>query len=143
LALIGEGERTKTFQENDMSGKCLWITVALFLTFATSLLQAQPDQIQLDHTAAFGSKQRTSVTFPHMRHIETGLSCKDCHHRYDQGKNVLEESDLNEGTPNIRCSECHSSASRFKLREAFHRQCMDCHSKKKTGPRFCGECHRK
>jgi hypothetical protein len=26
------------------------------------------------------------------------------------------------------------------LREAFHDQCIGCHSKK-TGPRYCGECH--
>ena len=56
---------------------------------------------------AFQTRERPPVPFPHGRHMEEGLSCKDCHHRYEQGKNVLDESDLEPGKPGIRCQECH------------------------------------
>jgi c(7)-type cytochrome triheme protein len=122
------------------------ITMAILVAFIIPWVKAQPDKIKLDHVVAFGKKQRPPVLFPHNQHIETGLSCKDCHHRYEKGKNVLEDSELEEGKPGIKCSECHGPKTRPKLREAFHRQCMDCHNKmkktgKKTGPRLCGECH--
>ena len=124
----------------------LWMTVLALVLLGSSMAGAQPDQIKLDHVQAFCKKQRPPVLFPHGKHMEGELSCKDCHHRYEQGKNVLEESELEEGKPGIRCSECHSSKVRPKLREAFHRQCIDCHTKtqkagKKSGPRLCGECH--
>jgi hypothetical protein len=123
------------------------ILVASLAILNGSPLQAQPDKIVLDHSKDFGKKGRPSVPFPHNRHIESGLSCKDCHHVYEKGKNVLDESKLEEGNPGIRCSTCHRATSRPDLEEAFHQQCMGCHKQllkeKKTGPRFCGECHRR
>jgi len=106
-----------------------------------SPLQAQPDKIVLDHSKILGGKTRPEVTFPHNRHMESDLSCKDCHHIYENGKNVLDESNLEEGNQGIRCSACHGPKFRLNLQEAFHNQCIGCHTKKRTGPRFCGECH--
>ncbi|RPJ07678.1 MAG: cytochrome c class III [Deltaproteobacteria bacterium] len=122
------------------------ILVAALVALSGSLLQAQPDNIVLDHSKSFGKKGRSPVPFPHSRHIEAGPSCKDCHHLYENGKNVLDESTLEEGNPGVHCSACHSSKSRIDLEQAFHHQCMGCHKrflkeKKKTGPRLCGECH--
>jgi hypothetical protein len=122
------------------------ITVAVLLIFAGSPLRAQPDKIVLDDLNASGGKKRPAVTFLHNRHVESGLSCKDCHHIYENGKNVLDESKLEEGNQNIRCSACHGPKSRLNLEKAFHNQCIGCHrkyekEKKKTGPRFCGGCH--
>jgi c(7)-type cytochrome triheme protein len=137
----------KGFKGSDGMKKAgLGMVVGLLFSLMVSLLAAQPEQVTLDHREAFGKKQRPPVLFPHNRHMEGDLSCKDCHHRYEQGKNILDESELEEGKPGIRCSECHDSKSSLKLREAFHRQCIDCHSildkaGKKTGPRLCGECH--
>jgi c(7)-type cytochrome triheme protein len=117
------------------------LTLAVALAAFTGVLAwAQSDQMKLDHPEGFGKKQRPPVVFPHNRHVEANLTCKDCHHRYEQGKNALDESELEPGKPGIRCSECHDSKSRPRLREAFHDQCIGCHSKK-TGPRYCGECH--
>jgi len=129
-----------------MKKRLFWITAGAMVVLGVSLAGAQPDQITLDHIQAFGKKQRPPVLFPHNRHMEGGLSCKDCHHRYEQGKNVLDEGELEEGKPGIRCSECHPSKARIKLREAFHRQCIDCHTRtekagKPSGPRLCGQCH--
>ena len=116
------------------------ITVALLLVLTGSSLRAQPEKIVLE------GKTRPAVTLPHNRHAEAGLSCKDCHHIYENGENVLDESKLEEGDESIRCLACHGPKFRPNLEQAFHNQCMGCHTryqkeKKKTGPRYCGECH--
>lgn len=118
------------------------IAATAFLILAGSPLQAQPDKIVLDQ----GGKTRPAVIFPHNRHVEAGLSCKDCHHVYENGKNVLEEDKLEEGNQGIRCSACHGSKSRLDLEQAFHNQCIGCHAtylkkNEKTGSRYCGGCH--
>ena len=126
-----------------MKTKCcrvLMITVAVLLVLTGSSLRAQPEKIVLE------GKKRPAVTLPHNKHVEAGLSCKDCHHIYENGKNILDESKLEEGNQDIRCSACHGPTFRPNLEQAFHNQCMGCHTryqkeKKKTGPRFCGECH--
>jgi hypothetical protein len=122
------------------------ITVAALLVLSNSPAGAQPDKIVLDHSNISGGRTRPPVTLPHNRHVEAGLSCKDCHHIYQNGKNVLDESKLEEGNKSIRCSACHGPKSRLNLEQAFHNQCIGCHTKyqkekKKTGPRYCGECH--
>ena len=126
--------------------RVLMITVAALLILTGSPFRAQPDNIVLDNSKVLGGKTRPAVTFPHNRHAEAGLSCKDCHHIYENGKNVLDESKLEEGNQGIRCSACHGPKFRLNLEQAFHNQCMGCHMKvlkknKKTGPLYCGECH--
>jgi len=127
--------------------KALMITVAAVLILIwTPGAPAQPDKIVLDSSKVLGGKSRQAVTFPHNRHAEAGHSCKDCHHLYKDGKNVLDEGTLEEGKEGIRCSACHRPSSRFNLEQAFHNQCIGCHRKgqkqhKKMGPRFCGGCH--
>ena len=122
------------------------IAVVALMVLTGSLLRAQPDRIVLDSSKVPGKKQRPAVMFPHNRHIEIELPCKDCHHFYQDGKNILDESKLEEGNQDIRCSACHGPRSRLNLQEAFHDQCMGCHKRyqkenKKTGPRYCGGCH--
>ena len=126
----------------------LWMIAfaALLILLSTSPVNAQPDKIVLDISAICGKRTRPPVSFPHNRHVEAGLSCKDCHHIYENGKNVLDESKLEEGNKDIRCSACHGPKSRPDLDQAFHDECIGCHIKyekegKKTGPRYCGECH--
>lgn len=131
-----------TLKEKNMKAigyRVLMITLAFFWLLNGSPLRAQPDKIELE------GKTRPAVTFPHNRHIETGLSCKDCHHLYENGKNVLDEGKLEEGNQKIRCSACHGQNSRLDREQAFHNQCIGCHRKykkgEKTGPRYCGGCH--
>jgi hypothetical protein len=129
-----------------IGGRLLMIMVAALLVLSNSPLRAQPDKMVLDSSNVKGKKQRPAVTFPHNRHVEIELPCKDCHHIYENGKNVLDESRLEEGNQDIHCSACHGPKSRRNLKQAFHDQCMGCHKKsqkenKKTGPRYCGECH--
>ena len=122
------------------------LLIAVICFLAATDLMAQQDNMELNHPEVFMKRERPPVSFPHNRHVEGGLSCKDCHHRYENGKNVLDESTLQEGNQEIKCSACHSPQSRTDLQRAFHHQCLSCHKKnekerKKTGPRFCGECH--
>ncbi len=105
------------------------ITVAALLVLTGSPLRAQPDKMILDNSKVSGGKTRPAVTLPHNRHVEAGLSCKDCHHIYENGKNILDESKLEEGNQGIRCSACHGPKFRLNLEEAFHNQCMGCHTK--------------
>lgn len=127
--------------------RTLWVSIMAVLGGLTlaSIVGAQPEALTLA-SPAFETRERPPVPFPHGRHMEGDLSCKDCHHRYEQGKNVLDESDLEPGKPGIRCQECHSTGGRGNLREVFHRQCLGCHQKMakegpKSVPRYCGECH--
>ncbi len=127
-------------------GRVLMILVAALMVLTGSPIQAQPNKIVLDHSKDFGKKGRSPVPFAHNRHVEAGISCKDCHHIYENGKNALDESKLEEGNQGIHCSACHRSKSQPDLQQAFHNQCIGCHQqflkeRKKTGPRFCGECH--
>jgi c(7)-type cytochrome triheme protein len=116
-----------------------------FILLANSLM-AQSDMMILDSLRGLSGKKRPPVPFPHNLHVEKGLSCKDCHHLYKKGGNVLDESNLTEGNKEIRCSSCHGSKSRLNLEQAYHGQCMGCHKKplkeqKKAPPRYCGGCH--
>ncbi|MDX9787404.1 MAG: cytochrome c3 family protein [Desulfobacterales bacterium] len=107
----------------------------------------QPEEIVLDNADSFQQKQRSAVLFQHEKHME-GLECLSCHHRYENGENVLDEAELEEGAENVTCVSCHNAESDIDLRKAFHRQCMGCHMKLRkqshsTGPELCGECHPK
>jgi hypothetical protein len=120
--------------------RVLMMTTFFLLVSAAPLLWAQPEKIVLE------GRTRPAVTFPHQRHMEAELSCKDCHHLYENGKNILDESKLEEGNKDLRCVACHGRGSRLNLEEAFHNQCIGCHRKaqrenKKAVPQYCGGCH--
>lgn len=125
------------------------VFIAGIIVLALSILSAQSDKMVLNNKDTFKVKERPPVEFPHGLHMEGELECTDCHHFYRNGKNVLDESTLEEGNSRIKCSNCHRRKKirrRYNLRDAFHLQCMGCHGKlkkvgKKTGPGLCGECH--
>ena len=125
-----------------MKGKCITVVLGgVIAAMMISILSAQPEKITLENVEAYKKKRRPPVHFPHEVHMAGDLACTDCHHRYENGKNILDESELEEGTPNIQCRACHTTQSRVNLRRAFHRQCIGCHRREKRGPRLCGECH--
>lgn len=133
-----------------MKRKCIGvlmiIMLATMIVLTDSVLMAQQEKMILDSSNVHKKRGRPVVTFPHSRHIEAGLDCKVCHHVYKNGKNVLDESQLVEGNTAIRCSNCHGTKMHLSSQQAFHKQCIGCHvkyekKKKKTVPRYCGECH--
>ena len=78
-------------------------------------------------------KVKGPVAFDHKAHTGIAKDCKACHHADAAGKEQ-------------KCSKCHGAkteAKKLSLKEAFHKQCKDCHMKEKKGPAKCDECHQK
>ena len=124
----------------------LSILLLTFL-FSSTPLFAQPEEIIINHSKSFANKRQPPVTFPHELHMEK-YECLDCHHRYENGKNVLDEDELEEGSPAAQCAGCHNLKIACDLQKAFHRQCLYCHVNNRKpgetfGPRMCVGCHKK
>lgn len=90
---------------------------------------------------AFIDPQRPAAVFLHDAHNEkAGIeNCNQCHHVYEDGKLVEDES-----SEDRRCADCHGLEDAGRqpgLRRAFHFNCKGCHQEKKKGPVMCGECH--
>ncbi len=110
------------------------------LTFA----YAQEEILNLNADPA-AARQRTPVAFSHDLHM--GLyECLDCHHKFENGVNVLDEDDLVEEAPEVSCGACHDDAASIDRQRAYHRLCMGCHIEVRkageaSGPEMCGACH--
>ncbi len=122
---------------------CIALLTLMVLSFiALPIFSADQD------SDPFPDRQRPPVNFLekyHDLHMES-QECMACHHKYEDGENVLDEGELEEDNPNIRCASCHNDTTKIDLQEAYHRQCMGCHNElsdkdQKTGPSLCGECH--
>jgi hypothetical protein len=90
---------------------------------------------------AFNKPQRPAAVFPHDAHNERAKieNCNQCHHVYEDGKLVEDES-----SEDRRCSDCHGIEDAGRqpgLMKAFHLNCKGCHQDQKRGPVMCGECH--
>ena len=104
-----------------------------------------PEEILIDHQG-YKSDKKGPVLFSHQAHAEDyGLSCDECHHVYENGKNVWEEGDEVQ-----KCNACHdpneSKGDVKKLQLAFHRNCKNCHKESGSDEapyRKCYDCHQK
>ncbi len=109
-----------------------------------SIAFAQEEIINLNADSEL-VRQRTPVAFSHELHM--GLyECLDCHHKYENGENVLDEDDLVEDSPEVNCGSCHDDKASIDRQRAYHRQCMGCHIQVRkageaSGPEMCGACH--
>ncbi len=79
-------------------------------------------------------KTKPAVSFDHKAHqAKAKDNCLACHHKDEKGKEQ-------------KCAACHDKAKadgkKVELKEAFHKQCKDCHKKEK-GPTKCEGCHKK
>lgn len=111
--------------------------------------QSLPEEIIIENEG-YKSDKKGPVELSHLNHSEDyDIACTDCHHDYQDGKNVWEE-----GAPAKKCIACHSPLKSEgkvkKLKLAFHRNCKNCHkdlAKKgitKDAPyKKCGACHQK
>lgn len=131
-----------------MSGHKPTIGVIAALVAIVGVLVIAYPLFSADSDDPFPDRQRPSVDFLdelHDLHMEN-QECLSCHHNYEDGENVLEEDELAEDNPDIRCAACHDDSSELDLQKAYHKQCMGCHeslyqSGHPTGPSLCGECH--
>ena len=118
------------------------IVLSMFVLGWISTAFSQDATMPLEDPA-LGTHQRPLVIFPHEEHSAV-IECQRCHHDFDANGNNL-------GGEGQACSECHAKTATgglLPLKQAFHVQCIGCHSKllaqgKKTGPITCGECHKR
>jgi c(7)-type cytochrome triheme protein len=123
-----------------------YFLLATFIPYlvSDSNLNAQEDEIYIENPASNHSKSRPSVYFSHENHMDS-YDCLDCHHDYQNGENVLDEDDLEDGK-SANCASCHSKDASIDLKTAYHRECMGCHRQlnKQEGdtlPITCQDCH--
>ncbi len=104
--------------------------VAFGLLLATAAAAAPfPDEILLSIRDIVQTKPH--VGFAHKGHGKYVSGCGTCHHR-------------DTGIVGQKCSGCHGSTeetTKVCLRQAYHKQCMGCHSRGKKGPTKCNQCH--
>lgn len=95
-------------------------------------------------TSPFKMK-KPPMKFNHEKHIADDIACIECHHVYENGKNVWHQGDVVQP-----CCACHKKKTENKvpsLEKAFHDNCRDCHRDlhkegKESGPyRKCTDCH--
>ncbi len=121
------------------------IIIALIGLISVSLLTtafSQEEMVVVDNSA-FDDVRRSPAAFVHDAHNEkAGIEeCFECHHVYEDGNLVEDESSEDQS-----CSDCHeleSSGSMPGLMKAFHQNCKGCHQREKSGPVMCGECHKR
>ena len=106
-----------------------------------------PEVIIIDNQA-FEEWKKGAVKLSHRKHVEEyGVSCVECHHEYEDGKNIWTEND-----PVKRCVTCHDPTETkddiIKLQFAYHNNCKDCHKAvveeddSKNAPYIkCADCH--
>ena len=113
---------TNNLKRRKTMKKFLFLVTATFLvsTFATAVVAVTNGPEEVNFTPKMGT-----VTFNHSAH--QGLTdCATCHHTGDYAQ----------------CKSCHGVNENVpKSKNAFHKQCKDCHKEAKKGPTKCKECH--
>lgn len=121
----------------------LYIGIAILVSmFALVPAYTQEDIMSLEDDA-FMDRQRPAAVFNHDQHNEKAEieECNVCHHIYEGGKWVEDESSEGQG-----CSDCHNVEEGHPTRplmKAYHDLCKQCHLDNDKGPVTCGECHPK
>lgn len=110
---------------------------------------APPDEIVIENTG-YKTDKKGPVKLHHKKHSEQyKVDCLECHHKYENGKNVLKKGD-----PMEKCAKCHSPLKKegkvLKLNLAYHKNCKNCHKEinkkdpsKKAPFKKCNDCHQK
>lgn len=131
------------------------IAIAILAAFAVAMMMGSgaiaqttksgdvKDVLELKDSV-FKKHTKTPVSFTHKKHsVDLKIKCTECHHVIKDGKNVWKEGDKV-----AMCASCHKSPLKnegktLSLKNAFHKNCKDCHKKMKKGPTKCNECHPK
>jgi len=141
-----------------MGKRGLWLSMliltSVFILFSGNLIAQEdsdepPEEITINNEG-YRQDRKGPVVFSHLAHAEDyEVACKDCHHDYEDGKNLWEEGD-----PVNRCSECHdpevSDGNVKKLLLAYHAKCIGCHKRlvkegisEEAPYNKCYQCHEK
>ena len=125
-----------------------FLAVPFLLVGVLSAADKGPETICIQNTG-YKRDIKGPVSFSHKKHHDDyGIACTECHHDYQNGKNVWKEGD-----PVKPCKQCHNPLKKQgkvpKLQNAYHRNCKSCHKElakagKKSGPyKKCTKCHAK
>jgi hypothetical protein len=98
-----------------------WATVGLTDPPEESWLKPQKTQ-----------REKPPVKFSHRRHPKPNITCKECHHDYQEGRNLWQEGQSVE-----KCQACHEltpKADVLEAKEAFHRQGKGCQCGSRRDP---------
>jgi hypothetical protein len=116
----------------------LMISAVMVLVLGSAY--SQDNMMHVD-SSVFSNPQRDAAVFRHDEHNDIAEidACNECHHIYEDGKKLEDESSEDE-----QCMDCHkakSSGNTPSLRKAYHANCKGCHLAKEKGPIRCGNCH--
>lgn len=130
------------------------LAIALFLVgivvYAASPEKHLPEPVRLVYKSTAGN-----VIFSHKVHANVpgyGLACQDCHHHPEYAETDFRAcGDCHQTPPEgetfpAACYDCHAldeieGMEVINRGEAFHRQCIQCHTGFGKGPSDCAECH--
>ena len=127
----------------------IFILLAGIAFVAVGILTAAdvPDEVTIS-SDVYKKDKKGPVKLNHKKHsADYGAKCTDCHHEYNDGKNVWAE-----GQPVKKCSACHDPEKKQgnadKLQNSYHKNCKDCHKEvtkagKKAPFKKCNDCHEK
>ena len=108
------------------------LAVVVAVVFSVgSALAAPPEKIVIKEI----QKTKSPVAYDHKAHGAKVKECKVCHHKDEAGKE--------QKCSTAACHGAKADGKKVELKEAFHKQCKDCHKKEKKGPQKCDECHPK
>ena len=140
-----------------MEKRFYWITAIAILFFCVGMLgyflapakrSELPSHILLPASAG-------DVVFSHEAHYASyKFACRECHHHPDTKDPSFVSCQTChtatvENTSYLKtCSECHKVAQIRKTpmlnsKDAFHKQCIDCHTTNKVPVTDCSSCHGK
>ena len=95
--------------------------LAVALVFGLGVaFAAPPDKMVIKEI----QKVKGPVHFDHKAHTGVAKNCQACHHADAAGKEQ-------------KCSKCHTDKTdgkKLSLKDAFHKQCKDCHTKRPRVP---------
>ncbi len=135
------------------------VCVATMMIFAVAVVvvvaaDKAPEMIILK-SKLWPNPTKANLEFSHKKHNEEyKIACNQCHHVYQDGKNVWKEGD-----PVKLCDACHTEPTiegekklapdqqKLNLKLAFHNECLGCHQKLKKekpdtkAPVVCAGCH--
>ena len=148
--------RNKMHLKKGLSLLALSVAVVfLWVAFSGAVVEC-PDDIMINNEG-WAKDKYEPAKLSHKKHAtEYKVQCTDCHHVYEDGKNVWEE-----GKAVQKCSECHNvyklgkdlreasdDEKKLSLYKAYHDNCKGCHKKEQKetenkAPVKCAECHAK
>ncbi len=136
------------------AGLPFWGLALVFVFMFAVPVMAQPEEDVIELNSSIIKEHRQPIVqFNHYAHMDDyGIECSECHHVYENGKNVWSDSD-----PVKKCEQCHNDpttkneirlpSKKLNLKYAFHKSCIGCHRKynkennTEAAPVQCQNCH--